>query len=167
MADQNGYHIVLKAIEKLSKDIVNLIIEKIKLRVFDISITRNGCCAIQKILEDINLPKRGQLISKILKISSKLIWDNHAHYVLSFIISMKNNRYNSEIVKRLIKGGELEEYCKYKQSASVLDKLIDSSCIRSKKALLAYFMNKQEFLIFSLISNKSYAYSGKDYYYTL
>lgn len=159
--DQNGYHVVLKALEVFSKDQVIYIISYIKSNMLDIALTRHGCCAIQKILEEENLPSRSQLFNKIIKLSSRLICDSQGHYVLSFVVSLKMKRYNYEIVKNLMKEADFSILCQSKHSASVIEKLIDYGCCKSKRVILSFFYSNMENLMKLLYCQMSYGVSGK------
>lgn len=158
--DQNGYHIVLKVLEVFSKEQTTPIVDYLKANMLDIAVTKHGCCAIQKILEEENLPSKTHLFNKIIKLSGRLIWDSQGHYVLSFVVSLKIKRYNLEIVKKLLKESDFSALCQCKHSASVIEKLIEYGCCKSKKLILSYFLNQKELLLKLLYCEKPYGASG-------
>lgn len=159
--NQNGYHVVLKSFDVFSNEQTLPLIDYLKSNLLDVAATQHGCCAIQKILEEENLTSRTQLISKIIKLSSRLIWHSQGHYLLSFMVLLKIKRNNLEIAKKLLKESNFLAICQSKHTSSIIEKLIEYGCCKLKKAILNYFLQDKEALLKLANCQSQYGVSSK------
>lgn len=136
MVDQYGYHVVLKALFTLDKNHCQYIGKFLKQNMLQIANSRQGCCAIQKIIEEPEIPFKSQFIAKIVKLTSKLIIDSQGHYVLNCVIGLKNDKINLQIIDKLADENELVSLCRMKYPTYVIERLLDSSSLKLRNRLI-------------------------------
>lgn len=138
---------VLKALFKLETKFINSIIQFLKQNMLQIAVSKQGCCAIQKIIEEPDIPFKNQLINKIVKLSSKLVNDSQGHYVINCVVSIKNDKINYQILTKLMEENQIVLLCKLKYPAYVLEKLLDCSSLRIRSKLIESILKSKEVLI--------------------
>lgn len=145
--DQNGYHVVLKALFKFEQKSSHFIVQYLKQNMLQIAVSKQGCCAIQKIIEEPDIPFKSQLISKIVKLSSKLVNDSQGHYVINCVIGIRNDKINFQILTKLIDENQFVSLCKSKYPVYVLEKLFDCSSFKTRTKLVQSILFSKDALI--------------------
>lgn len=136
LIDQNGYHVVLKALFTLDKNDCQYIGHFLKQNMLQIAVSKQGCCAVQKIIEEPEIPFKNQLITKIVKLTSKLIFDSQGHYVLNCVIALRIEKTNLQIITKLLEENQLANLCRLKYPAYVIEKLLEFSTFKLRNKLI-------------------------------
>lgn len=136
LVDQNGYHVVLKVLFTMEKKDCQYIGQFLKHNMLQIAVSKQGCCAVQKIIEEPEIPFKNQLITKIVKLTSKLISDSQGHYVLNCVIALRNEKITLQIITKLIEENQLASLCRMKYPAYVIEKLLESSSFKLRTKLI-------------------------------
>lgn len=136
LKDTNGYHIILK-FSNLIKDLnqIEKIIEK---NLLDIAMNKFGCCAIQKYLQ--YFPSN-PIIKQIICYTERLITNVYGNYVIQFIISMKNQEYNCQIIEKF--KNNIIYLSKQKFSSNVIERCFDFCKESAKNILINYICDEK------------------------
>ncbi len=95
--DEFGYHIVNKSISLYDKSEIKFIYKYIKGNLLDVCCNKYGCLVVQALLNK-SLPDiKDKLISKIIKISNRIISKKYGCYVVTYVIKL-----NEESAKEML-----------------------------------------------------------------
>lgn len=157
--DFNAYHIIIKLLQIVGEDNCEGILNAIKKSCCEIAINKNGCCAIQKVIECLSANNKLILCSKLIKNVVNLALDQQGYYVINFVIGIKNSKHNKEIIKKLLNERNLEEYCKSKNFSSVIEKIIECNSYENRNSLVSYFLSSER--IITSLANNQFGCSSK------
>lgn len=160
LVDQNGYHIVLKALFTLEKKDCQYIGHFLKQNLLQIAVSKRGCCAVQKIIEEPDIPFKSQLISKIVKLTSKLIIDSQGHYVINCVIALRIEKTTFQIISKILDENQLANLCRMKYPAYVIEKLLDYSSFKLRSKLIQSIINATKDILCELLL-EAYGCSSK------
>lgn len=140
--DHNGIHIVYKYVAHVRKS--QFIYEYINSNIVDISLDKEGCCLIQKLLlNKSNLSQHMSLCKKILENILLLICDKHSSYVVQSMILNGSEETMKEIATIVFDYKVFKEISKNKYSSGVIEKSIDKSNKEIINQLLDLLHNNQ------------------------
>ena len=121
--DINGSHILLKLINLNNSYVNNIIFSEIYDNILIIVTYKHGCCVLQKCIEKSNENEKKKLFECLIKKGKQLICDQCGNYIIQYVISLKNDELNKQIVNIL--NQDLEQYSKQKFSSNVVEKILE------------------------------------------
>lgn len=140
--DHNGIHIVYKYVGHVRSN--QFIYEYINSNIVDISLDKEGCCLIQKLLlNKSNLSQHMSLCQKIIENVLLLICDRHSSYVVQSMILNGSEEMMKEIVIIVFDYKVFKEISKNKYSSGVIEKSIDKNNKEIINHLLELLHNNQ------------------------
>ena len=132
--DHNGIHIVYKY-AFASKD-AEFIYNYIYTNIIAICTDKEGCCLIQKLLENKSNQFNYLLYTLLAKKSIELINDKYANYVIQSVIINGPKLISKEITDCLLEPTNLKSLGKQKFSCSIIEKCLDGTHDYIHKALI-------------------------------
>lgn len=146
--DENANHIIQKYVSVVKYPANSFIYDNIFFNLFNIAITKHGCCVVQKCILFGTKVQKETIVFLIIKNTYPLIMNQFGNYVYQFIIQMNNPVFNKEIMKMIIPN--LFVLCKHKYASNALEK-----CLLLKNAempqIIMYELLKQEDLFIDLL----------------
>lgn len=140
--DHNGIHIVYKYVGHVRSN--QFIYEYINSNIVDISLDKEGCCLIQKLLlNKSNLSQHMSLCQRIIENILLLICDRHSSYVVQSMILNGSEEMMKEIVIIVFDYKVFKEISKNKYSSGVIEKSIDKNNKEIINHLLELLHNNQ------------------------
>ncbi len=121
MKDINGTHILLKFFTTFDLSYIKIAYDLINENLIEISLHKNGCCAIQKCLEIATGIVKRSLINNIIENCLSLIIDPYGNYVVQHVIYLRDYEVNKQIIKSLLK--DIIFFSKQKFSSNVVEKV--------------------------------------------
>jgi hypothetical protein len=145
--EENANHIIQKFIIYIPFPYNNFICEEIYVNFLEISVTKYGCCVIQKLLINGNKFQKQKIIFLILSNTFNLITNQFGNYIYQSILLLNNDYINKIVVEILYKN--LILFCKEKYSSNVIEKLF----IIKNKYLISIVCDKISENVLELIFN--------------
>jgi pumilio RNA-binding family len=121
MKDINGNHIILKFFNVIDLSFTEFAYDIINQNLTDISLHKNGCCSIQKCLENSDPMIKKIIIENIIENCLILITDPYGNYVVQNVIYLRDFEYNKKIILNLMK--DIVFFSKQKYSSNVVEKV--------------------------------------------
>lgn len=121
--DQNGNHVVQKAIERVPAEHIQFIINAFSGKVCENATHPYGCRVIQRMLEHCNEHTRFAILQELHSCTHTLISDQYGNYVTQHIIQHGRPEDRSKIIRMII--GSLVSYSKHKFASNVVEKSIE------------------------------------------
>ena len=149
--DENANHIIQKFIIHIPYPINNFIYNEIYQNFLLISITKYGCCVIQKCLNNASKEQREKLIYLVLQNTFYLIENQFGNYIYQCVLFLKDDNINLKIINVIFP--QLIPLCKEKYSSNVIEKLFDIGNDRIVNCLINYIC-KNEKTILELLTDK-------------
>lgn len=120
--DQNGNHVVQKAIERVPTEHIQFIIEAFRGQVHVLATHPYGCRVIQRILEYCQPRDQERVLEELHQCASNLITDQYGNYVTQHVIQHGKPEDRAKIVK--IVTAQLLTLSKHKFASNVVEKSI-------------------------------------------
>ncbi len=98
-----------------------LVYDVIKTNIIPISTNKNGCCVIQKLIDNSQDEFKELLIDSIIECSLGLILDQFGNYVIQYILAFKDYNYNERIILGYL--NDISYLSKQKYSSNVIEKV--------------------------------------------
>ena len=149
--DENANHIIQKFIIHIPYPINNFIYNEIYQNFLLISITKYGCCVIQKCLNNASKEQREKLIYLVLQNTFYLIENQFGNYIYQCVLFLKDDNINMKIINIIFP--QLIPLSKEKYSSNVIEKLFDICNERIVNCLITYIC-KNEKRIMELLTDK-------------
>jgi len=121
MKDINGTHILLKFFTSFDLSFIKFAYDLINENLMEISLHKNGCCAIQKCLEIATGIVKRSLISNIIENCLSLIIDPYGNYVVQHVIYLRDHEDNKQMIKSFL--NDITFFSKQKFSSNVVEKV--------------------------------------------
>lgn len=129
--DQNGNHVIQKAIETIPIENLPFILNSIKDKIFNLSIHSYGCRVIQRLLKFGSIDDQKLIINELTNHLSILIQDQYGNYVIQHILTISKNSpdflisIKDKILNIISKN--LLNFSKHKFASNVVEKAIINS----------------------------------------
>jgi mRNA-binding protein PUF3 len=121
--DQNGNHVIQKAIERVPSQHIQFIINAFHEQVQRLATHPYGCRVIQRMLEHCEEKAKQSILGEIHGCVSALIDDQYGNYVIQHVIENGDETDRSRAVSVVI--SQLFMYSKHKFASNVVEKSIE------------------------------------------
>ena len=147
-------------------EFTNFIFNYVYKNFTNIAKEKYGVCIIQKCFSVGDEKEKKQIINLIIENLEYIIKDNYGNYLIQYIFS-KNIVPNFELILPLIKKIEekIIDYCKYKYSASVLEKCFEKGDEKISEHFMNYLLEKHSNDIIYITANQFGFYVIKKSFY--
>jgi len=121
--DQNGNHVVQKAIERIPGEHIQFIVDAHRGQMMKMSTHQYGCRVVQRMLEHCQPKVKRVILDELLQNIQPLILDSYGNYVVQNIIQKGEPQDRRFIVNIVIK--QLLGFSKHKFASNIVEKSID------------------------------------------
>ncbi|EXJ79868.1 hypothetical protein A1O3_08153 [Capronia epimyces CBS 606.96] len=121
--DQNGNHVVQKAIERIPGDHIQFIVDAHRGQVAKMSTHQYGCRVVQRMLEYCRPQAKRVILDELLEYILPLISDSYGNYVVQHIIQNGEPRDRRHVVDIVLQ--QLLTFSKHKFASNIVEKSID------------------------------------------
>ena len=132
--DQNGNHVVQKAIERVPAEHIQFIIGAFAGRVQESATHPYGCRVIQRMLEYCEEPTRIAVLQELHSCSTSLIVDQYGNYVTQHVIEHGKTEDRRRIIQLVTH--QLVNYSKHKFASNVVEKSIQFGSVEERQAIV-------------------------------
>ena len=133
--DQNGNHVVQKAIERVPTEHIQFVIEAFRGQVNILATHPYGCRVIQRILEYCKPHDQVAVLEELHQCASMLITDQYGNYVTQHVIQHGKPEDRAKIIKIIT--AQLLTLSKHKFASNVVEKSIQFGTDEQRKAIVA------------------------------
>lgn len=120
--DQNGNHVIQKAIERVPAVHIQFIINAFTGQVHSLAMHPYGCRVIQRMLEHCEEPTRSAVLHELHACAAALIIDQYGNYVTQHVIEHGREEDRTKIISLIT--GNLVNLSKHKFASNVVEKSI-------------------------------------------
>lgn len=121
--DQNGNHVVQKAIERIPGEHIQFIVDAHRGQMAKMSTHQYGCRVVQRMLEFCQPPAKRIILDELLDHILPLISDSYGNYVVQHIIQNGEPRDRRQVVTLVL--AQLLSFSKHKFASNIVEKSID------------------------------------------
>ncbi|EXJ62764.1 hypothetical protein A1O7_03203 [Cladophialophora yegresii CBS 114405] len=121
--DQNGNHVVQKAIERIPGEHIQFIVDAHRGQMAKMSTHQYGCRVVQRMLEYCQPPAKRVILDELLEHIHPLIGDSYGNYVVQHIIQNGEPRDRRQVVDIIL--SQLLGFSKHKFASNIVEKSID------------------------------------------
>lgn len=121
--DQNGNHVVQKAIERIPGEHVQFIVDAHRGQMAKMSTHQYGCRVVQRMLEHCQPKAKRVILDELLEHILPLISDSYGNYVVQHIIQNGEPRDRRQVVNIVLQ--QLMTFSKHKFASNIVEKSID------------------------------------------
>ncbi|KAI4107815.1 MAG: hypothetical protein LQ339_002425 [Xanthoria mediterranea] len=132
--DQNGNHVVQKAIERIPAEHIQFIVNAFTGQVCELSKHAYGCRVIQRMLEHCVEPTRSAILQELHGCASQLITDQYGNYVTQHVIEHGREEDRAAIIALVISG--IIIYSKHKFASNVVERCIRFGTAEQRNQIL-------------------------------
>lgn len=133
--DQNGNHVIQKAIERVPTQHIQFIIEAFKGQVHTLATHPYGCRVIQRMLEYCSEKDQAAVLEELHVCASMLITDQYGNYVMQHVIEHGKLADRGKIIR--IVTSQLLALSKHKFASNVVEKTIQFGSDEQRRAIVA------------------------------
>jgi hypothetical protein len=121
--DQNGNHVVQKAIERIPGEHIQFIVDAHRGQMMKMSTHQYGCRVVQRMLEYCQPKVKRVILDELLQNIQPLILDSYGNYVVQHIIQNGEPQDRRFVVNIVLK--QLLNFSKHKFASNIVEKSID------------------------------------------
>jgi hypothetical protein len=121
--DQNGNHVVQKAIERIPGEHIQFIVDAHRGQMAKMSTHQYGCRVVQRMLEFCQPPAKRFILDELLEHIHPLISDSYGNYVVQHIIQNGEPHDRRQVVDIIL--SQLLGFSKHKFASNIVEKSID------------------------------------------
>ena len=121
--DQNGNHVVQKAIERIPGEHIQFIVDAHRGQMMKMSTHQYGCRVVQRMLEHCQPRVKRVILDELLQNIQPLILDSYGNYVVQHIIQNGEPQDRRFVVDFVLK--QLLNFSKHKFASNIVEKSID------------------------------------------
>jgi mRNA-binding protein PUF3 len=140
--DQNGNHVIQKAIERVPLEHIQFIIEAFRGNVGSLSVHSYGCRVIQRMLENCKDEAKRFILQELHAEGNKLIADQYGNYVTQHVIEHGDPEDRANIIS-LVKN-ELLNFSKHKFASNVVEKCLVFGTEQQRHEIMQKMTEKNE-----------------------
>ena len=133
--DQNGNHVVQKAIERVPAEHIQFIIKAFTGQVQSLATHPYGCRVIQRMLEHCEEPARTSILQELHACASSLIVDQYGNYVTQHVIEHGREGDRAKIISLVTT--QLLTFSKHKFASNVVEKSIQFGSDTQRQMIVA------------------------------
>lgn len=132
--DQNGNHVIQKAIERVPAEHIQFIINAFTGQVQSLATHPYGCRVIQRMLEHCEEPARSLILQELHDCALSLIVDQYGNYVTQHVIEHGQDEDKAKIIS--IVNGQLVNFSKHKFASNVVEKSIQFGTDEQRREIM-------------------------------
>lgn len=132
--DQNGNHVVQKAIERIPGEHIQFIVDAHRGHVMKMSTHQYGCRVVQRMLEYCQPKAKRMILNELLENIQPLILDSYGNYVVQHIIEGGELQDRRRIVNIVL--SNLVNFSKHKFASNIVEKSIECADSDQRMAIL-------------------------------
>ena len=140
--DQNGNHVIQKAVERVPAEHIQFVVEAFKGNVGSLALNSYGCRVIQRMLEYCEEPAKRFIMQELHAEGGKLIADSYGNYVTQHIIEHGTPEDRSKIME-LVKA-DLFTFSKHKHASNVVEKSLMRASDQERREIMLKLVEKNE-----------------------
>ena len=140
--DQNGNHVIQKAIERVPAEHIQFIIDALLGQVQQLATHAYGCRVIQRLLEHCEEPSRNAVLRELHACGPSLIPDQYGNYVAQHIIQRGGPEDRKKIIA-LIKA-QLLPFSAHKFASNVVEKCLVYGTDDQRREIMMKFAERNE-----------------------
>ena len=133
--DQNGNHVVQKAIERVPAEHIQFIINSFTGQVQILATHPYGCRVIQRMLEHCEEPTRTAVLQELHACAPALIVDQYGNYVTQHVIEHGREEDRSRIIALVT--NQLSNFSKHKFASNVVEKSIQYGSKEERRKIVS------------------------------
>jgi mRNA-binding protein PUF3 len=133
--DQNGNHVIQKAIERVPTEHIQFIIEAFKGQVHTLATHPYGCRVIQRMLEYCTEKDQASVLEELHQSAQTLITDQYGNYVMQHVIEHGRPEDQAKIIELVT--AQLLTLSKHKFASNVVEKTIQFGSDQQRRAIIA------------------------------
>ncbi|KIW47386.1 uncharacterized protein PV06_00086 [Exophiala oligosperma] len=141
--DQNGNHVIQKAIERIPGEHIQFIVDAFKGQTAKMSTHQYGCRVVQRMLEHCAPQAKRVILDELLEHIIPLISDNYGNYVVQHIIQNgepQDRRFAIDIVLRSVL-----MFSKHKFASNIVEKSIEFADEDQRQQILRTLTTPDEY----------------------
>ena len=132
--DQNGNHVIQKAIERVPQEHIQFIITAFGGQVVSLASHPYGCRVIQRMLEHCDEEAQTSILQELHSCTASLIADQYGNYVTQHVIEHGKDEERAMMVA--VVASKLVEFSKHKFASNVVEKSIEFGAYEHKLEIL-------------------------------
>lgn len=140
--DQNGNHVIQKAIERVPAEHIQFIIDAFRGNVASLSVHSYGCRVVQRLLEHCEGPSKRFIMEELHAEGSKLIADQYGNYVTQHVIEHGDSDDRATIIALVTR--ELFHFSKHKFASNVVEKCLIFGTDQQRHEIMLKIIEKNE-----------------------
>ncbi len=140
--DQNGNHVVQKAIERVPGEHIQFIVDAHRGQLAKMSTHQYGCRVVQRMLEHCQPPAKRAILDELLEHIHPLISDSYGNYVVQHIIQNGEPRDRRQVVDIIL--SQLLGFCKHKFASNIVEKSLDCADEDQREQILRGMIGANE-----------------------
>ena len=133
--DQNGNHVVQKAIERVPAEHIQFIINAFTGQVQTLATHSYGCRVVQRMLEHCEEPTRSNLLAELHACATSLIVDQFGNYVTQHVIEYGADEDRGKLIALVT--SQLSNFSKHKFASNVVEKSIEFGSKAERQNIVA------------------------------
>lgn len=132
--DQNGNHVIQKAIERVPAVHIQFVINAFTGQVHGLAMHPYGCRVIQRMLEHCEEPTRSAVLHELHACAAALIIDQYGNYVTQHVIEHGREEDRTKIISLIT--GNLVNLSKHKFASNVVEKSIQFGTAEQRQQII-------------------------------
>lgn len=132
--DQNGNHVVQKAIERVPAEHIQFIFDAFTGQIQALSVHPYGCRVIQRMLEHCVEPTRSMVLQELHVCAASLIVDQYGNYVTQHIIEHGREADRNKVISLVT--AQLVPFSKHKFASNVVEKCVQFSTYEQRQVIV-------------------------------
>ncbi|KAF2118883.1 armadillo-type protein [Lophiotrema nucula] len=140
--DQNGNHVIQKAIERVPAEHIQFIIQAFKGQVGGLAVHQYGCRVIQRMLEYCEPPAQRFILDELHAEGAKLITDSYGNYVTQHIIEHGDDEDRAKVIALVKK--DLLIFSKHKFASNVVERCLIYGTDQQRREIMLKVTEKPE-----------------------
>jgi mRNA-binding protein PUF3 len=140
--DQNGNHVIQKAIERVPTVHIRFIVNDFKGQISRLAAHPYGCRVIQRMLEHCEESDKQSILAELHACTASLIPDQFGNYVIQHVIQNGDERDRSRIISIVML--QLLSFSKHKFASNVVEKSVEYGSAVQRSEILNLLITPNE-----------------------
>ncbi|CAG8680008.1 21637_t:CDS:10 [Gigaspora margarita] len=132
--DQNGNHVIQKAIERVPAEHIQFIINAFHGQVYNLATHPYGCRVIQRMFEHCTDEQTKPLLEELHRYTQNLVQDQYGNYVIQHVLERGKAADKSMVVAKV--RGNVLQMSKHKFASNVVEKCVAYGSKRDRQLLI-------------------------------
>lgn len=133
--DQNGNHVIQKAIERVPAEHIQFIINAFTGQVQALATHPYGCRVIQRMLEHCEEPTRTAVLQELHACTTSLIMDQFGNYVTQHVIEHGREEDRAQVISLVI--SQLISFSRHKFASNVVEKSLQFGAAEQRQEIVS------------------------------